>query len=219
MDNKVHVLSTTRSADATIFWLSGTVTGEQGAGFLVSCEGVTSYAIVAFSCLVRPMLGDHVVIARSPAGDHITQILQRKQPGMQVVVPGDLTFESLQGQIQLRSAKGIHVSTADTLSLTSTVFQQASRDSTFQSENIRVHSKDMSVLADKTQFVASMASVVVDDLYARAQQVVRWVDKLERSTIGTLIQEVKSHMNVRSKNMVITAEEDVRIDGERIHMG
>lgn len=219
MDNNVHVLPTPRSSDGAIHWMSGLVTGEQGTGFLISCEGTTSYAVVAFSCLVRPLLGDQVVIARTVAGDHITQILQRKQTGMQLMVTGDLSLESSQGQIHLNAAKGIQVSTAETLSLASTVLNQSSRSSTFQSENTRVHSKDLSVLADKTHFVATVASVVVDDLYARAQQVVRWVDKLERATIGTLIQEVKSHMNVRSKNMVITAEEDVRIDGERIHMG
>ena len=62
-------------------------------------------------------------------------------------------------------------------------------------------------------------TVTGTNFYQRVEQVVRWVSKLETVNINNWIQNIRNTLSSRSKNAVITAESDMKIDAERIHMG
>ena len=47
----------------------------------------------------------------------------------------------------------------------------------------------------------------------------RWIEGVETLNIGDLVQTVRRAYTTRAERAVITAQKDVMIDGERIHMG
>ena len=219
MDGKVRILQQNNHSDETLQWLSGKVEGCQGQGLLISLGAKSVFASIAPSCLVKPDVGDKVVIACADSCYYITTVLEKITGTTQIAIQGDLSIQSSTGKIELTAPKGIALATNDALILSAKTCDQISENHQLLTHKLNVAGKEIVVTSDQAQLSASIASMVVDDFYQRARQIVKWVETMESSTIGTLIQQVKSHMNIRSKNMVLTAEDDVKIDGERIHMG
>lgn len=224
METNIHTLNTGRNIQDEIIWLQGKVLSIQEAGYqdpviFVLAGKKSCFATVAPSCLLAPEAGDVVALCCSEDAAYITHILKKATTTANIRVNGDLNIASSEGEIRLQGKAGIRISSPGTITTTSDKLQEFSIHHDLRTETLNVSGKQMKVDAHTTQFFSRMTSIVVDDLYQRARQAVKLIENIENHTVGTLIQQVKTHLNIRSKNMVITAEEDVRIDGERIHMG
>jgi hypothetical protein len=60
---------------------------------------------------------------------------------------------------------------------------------------------------------------VAKQITQKTDMLLRWVEGVETLSIGNLIQNVRQNYTSHSQQAVITASKDMRIDGERIHMG
>ena len=74
------------------------------------------------------------------------------------------------------------------------------------------HVNDAKIFAGSLHTVAKRVTQRFDAL-------MRWVETVETLNIGNLIQNVRGALASHSHHAVITARKDVKIDGERIHMG
>jgi len=177
-------------------------------------------AQVAFSCLVAPEAGDTVLVNQSTSDYYILAVLVRPaEQDMTLSFPADVKMKALDGQIDLVATKDINLLTsADThmlagnLHMTSGNMDITTGKLTSQTREIESHSQSTKIYTDVLTTVAKRISQKTDIL-------VRWVESVETLNIGNLIQNVRKNYTSHSEQAVITTTKDMRIDGERIHMG
>jgi len=71
----------------------------------------------------------------------------------------------------------------------------------------------------KIKLIGQACDSVFERVSQRAKRCYRRVEDLEQLTAGQLNYRVKKLMSLRGKYSVLTAEENVRIDGDKILMG
>ena len=62
-------------------------------------------------------------------------------------------------------------------------------------------------------------NLVTDRLTQRIKNSFKTVEGLDQQTSLNFLQTIGKTLSIRSRDAVITARKDVKIDGERIHMG
>ena len=71
----------------------------------------------------------------------------------------------------------------------------------------------------KIKLIGQTCDSVFERVSQRVKRSYRWVDELDQLKAGQLNYLVKTLMSLRGKYSVLTAQEDVRIDGDKILMG
>lgn len=174
----------------------------------------------AFSCLVSPQPGDTVLVNCSGDGYYILAILERPDSqDMSLDFPADVKMKSPNGQIDMVSGKDINLlSACDTRMLSANLHVNAGAMDintgklTSRSSEIEAHTGSLGLFARSLNLVAK-------EITQKTDMLVRWVETVETLNIGNLIQNIRRNYTSHSDQAVITAKKDVRIDGERIHMG
>lgn len=199
----------------------GKVTAAAGGFYTVEADAETLEARRAVSCLVEPLPGDTVVTSQAPSGHcYILGILEREaEATTRLAFEGDVTLESQEGRLRITGREGIDlVSTGQTALV---------------SRRLAVHSGEAEVNVPSMSYLGTLLQAQVetvklfgracDSVFERVSQRVRrcyrWVEELDQLKAGQLSYLVKKLMSLRGKYSVITAEEDVRIDGDKILMG
>lgn len=177
-------------------------------------------ARTAFSCLVEPMAGDTVLINRSGKDYYVLAVLEREQQqDMTLAFPASVKMTASEGRIDFIAGKDINLSsTANTrlisknISMTSAAMEICTARFTAHASQIETHSQSVKLYTD-------LLSTVTEKIIQKTGMLVRWVETVETLSIGNLIQNVRRNYTSHSNQAVITARKDMRIDGERIHMG
>jgi hypothetical protein len=132
---------------------------------------------------------------------------------------GDVTLESQEGCLRITGRQGIDLVSTGRTALVS--------------RHLAVHSGAAEVNVPSLSYLGTLLQAQVetiklfgracDSVFERVSQRVRrcyrWVEELDQLRAGQLSYLVKQLMSLRGKYSVITAEEDVRIDGDKILMG
>jgi len=196
------------------------VQGGFGREFMVQCERGVLRATLAFSCLVTPEAGDKVLINNSGKDNHILAIIERPQnQDMKLAFPGNIAMEAKAGDINLTTTQQLNLTSAKKTQLTSTTLAISSLDA-------KVHAAKLSVSGDsvvshwrEVNSITSAMNLIVDRLTQRIKNSFKLVDGVDQQKSQNYMQTVEKTLSSRSRDAVITARKDVKIDGERIHMG
>jgi hypothetical protein len=86
-------------------------------------------------------------------------------------------------------------------------------------DRISTRSREAEVHVQNIRTFAGAIVTAAKSINQRAETLMRWIEGLETLHIGNLVQTVRHNMVLHSRQAVITAKDDVRIDGERIHLG
>lgn len=193
---------------------------EEGNYMINSSSGIF-VATLAFSCHVRPITGDKIMYTHDPElRCYILAILER-QTGYDTILsfPGDVTVESKKGSVAIAAAAGIEMATG------SAVNMRASEVSV-SAVNGRVNVLDLQATVDsftgsvnRVHLISDVFDVVAQRVTQRLKSCYRWVEQIEHITAGQMIHKVTNLFSVRARQTAITAKDDVRIDGERVHLG
>jgi len=181
--------------------------------------GVIS-ARLAFSCFLKPEVNDLVLADYSENHCYVLSVLERNgNSDVEIQYPATVNMRSSEGDINICSDKDIRLlakakSTfiSDETSFISDSINVLSDSVNSRAEQVRCHVKNIHIFAESMD-------VVADQVRQRANTLIRWVESLESSNIGNLMQRVRHTLTSHSKQSVVTAEKDMRIDAERIHMG
>jgi len=200
--HSIHAIQKTSGQENFEF---GTVLSITKQGYLVQLDsGSTQLSKKAFSCTFNPALGDYVSLIKSPnKGLFVTNILQRKSNESAVLeVDHDLQIRSNQridvqsNEINTRSSK--HQVTSDQYEHISQHLNLHTQSAHFQSETVDSH---------------------VGRIMQRVKDSFKVIERIEQLQAKDLIQNIKNAFIQRSKQVDITAKHDVKINGDRIHMG
>lgn len=195
------------------------VQGGFGKDFMVLYSQGCVRAKLAFSCLVTPEPGDKVLV--STGNDlYILAIIERpNNEDMKLQFPADVSLVAKHGKINLSGREGIDITSPSQTNLTTNKLA-------INSLNTSIISNELSVRGDKVvsqwrevNSISKAFNFITDCLTQRMKNSFKTVDGVDQQTSLNFMQTIKKTLSIRSRDALITARKDVKIDGERIHMG
>jgi len=198
----------------------GTVKLAQGGAFTVAAESGVVATKRSFSCLVEPLPGDMVLVSRAASGCYILAILERH--GDQhacLAFEGDADLRLKQGRLRVAAQEGIDLVTAKDTALFSPQLSINSVQAEVSIQHLSFFGTFLQGQIEKIKLIGQACDSIFERVSQRVKRCYRWVDELDQLKAGQLNYLVKKLMSLRGKHSVLTAEEDVRIDGDKILMG
>ena len=197
-----------------------TIQGGFGNDYMVLSERGVFRANKAYSCLVQPLPGDKVLISSNGNEHYVLAIIERPETNnMTLAFPGDVALEAKVGAINLISSEQISLTSASKTQLTSSEIGVTTA-------KMNIQANECSVMGDKAvsrwreiNAFSSAMNLVTERLTQRIKNSFKTVEGLDQQTSLNFLQTIGKTLSIRSRDAVITARKDVKIDGERIHMG
>jgi hypothetical protein len=198
--------SISNSGDARL--LIGSLRTASGDEFVVFVQDGLHPARRAEGCLADPQPGDSVLLIVSDDGDvFIINVIQRASRGpLRLSHPVGLTL----------AAPALAIQADETLSASAPKAVLHLADVTLRSASASLIARAASVVAEGLRTVAATIEQAAETLLAQAAQrtaVISGVDTLEACAANT---KVETALVVRTGSTILTAEQDVRMDAERI---
>ena len=174
-------------------------------GYILKPEnGSSIIAQQAFGCPFTPITDDFVMFVRcSNRGVFIINILQRKHSQCAVI--------SSEHGIALQSNKKIDISAND--------INMTSQNSQVTSQQYSHTSQKLDIKSDSTLFYSRTVESISERLVQRVKDSFKIIERIEQINAQDIIQNIKNAFIQRSRQVDISAKSDVKINGDRIHMG
>lgn len=199
----------------------GSITGSEGRFFAVETGSAKVKATKSVSCLIEPVTGDTVLISVAPSGRcYILGILERETVGpASLVFEGNVEFKAKEGRFRVAAQEGIDLVSAKGTALVSPELSINSVQADVSIQQLSFFGTFLQGQIQKIKMIGQACDSVFERVSQRVRRCYRWVDELDQLKAGQLDYLVKKLMSLRGKYSVLTAEEDVRIDGDKILMG
>jgi hypothetical protein len=203
-----------------IFLEYGTVKLAEGGAFTVAAESAVVAAKRSFSCLVEPLPGDMVLVSRADSGCYILAILERHgDQHVCLAFEGDADLRVKQGRLRVAAQEGIDLVSAKDTTLFSPELAINSVQAEVNIQHLSFFGTFLQGQIERIKLIGQACDSIFERVSQRVKRSYRWVDELDQLKAGQLNYLVKKLMSLRGKYSVLTAEEDVRIDGDKILMG
>lgn len=205
--DRLMILPGQQGAVGATVMLTGTVKAflTEREATVETANGQRLHARQAASCLLAPAINDRVLICEGDGEAHILAVLERNpQHVAELAVPGAR-------QTKITSAETLHISvprlriTASEINLVSRTLNQVGEVLVNSFRRILENVVDKSVGARTITTRAEARTAVVRD-----------VDTVKA---GTLVQTIDKVATQQSEISLMTAKEDVRLDGKRVTVG
>jgi len=198
----------------------GTVKLAEGGAFTVAAESGVVAAKRSFSCLVEPVPGDMVLVSRSSSGCYILAILERHgDQHASLAFEGDADLSLKQGRLRVAAQGGIDLVSAKDTALVSPELSINSVQADVTIQQLSFFGTFLEGQIERIKLIGQACDSIFERVSQRVKQCYRWVEELDQLKAGQLNYLVKKLMSLRGKYSVLTAEEDMRIDGDKILMG
>lgn len=164
----------------------------------------TLIAQKSFGCTVVPEKDDLVMFTRTQeAGIFILNILQRKSES-----PATMSFSN-----------GLELQSNEALTLRSSSLNLENLETSLLTQNYNVHSNKVNVVTEDARLQSRNIESTADRLILKLKDSFKIIERLEQVSARDVIQNIKNAFLQRSRQVDISAKSDVKINGERIHMG
>lgn len=184
-------------------------------------DGTEESAALAPSCLVLPTVGDTVMLAiASPASRYVLAVLARASEGPTVLAtPGALHLAPGTGDLVLNTQESLVLRAGETALLTAPAVQMVGGDATVRMRSLLGEIEETDLKLGRLRLFAQQVHSVAGHLVQKLKTALRLVDETDRTEAGAIEQSASGVMSQRGRVVFTSAREDVRIDGERIHIG
>lgn len=199
--------------------VEGYVKGGCNNRWVVEMPTGLKYADKAFSCMVEPQSGDKVLVSSSGNTGYILAVLERSDPDMTLNFPGNVELRTDAGAVQVKASDRVSISAVNRLDLVSAHCDISASRTDLTNHQLRVTSESVEAKTGSVKWFGKRLDSVVNRITQHAQYVMRNIEGVETLNAGNLLQTVRNSLSVRSNHATITSKKDMRIDGERIHMG
>jgi hypothetical protein len=179
----------------------------------VEIEGRPEAARRAASCLLEPAAGDDVLIALARGENYILAILGRTgsaAASLSVDVPSE--------QLVLRGGD-ITVSGQRELRLEASMLAARARSFTVVSEAMSFVGQIMTQALDRFRSSARSVEIVSTDIATKSVRRTSLIEESDVLQAGTLVQTIATAAVTSTQSAVIAAEQDLRLDAERVTVG
>lgn len=174
----------------------------------------------AVSCLIDPQVGDRVLLALAADTAYILAVLERhRQTALGMNFEGDVHLNVTQGRLKITAQQGIDLASASDVTTTAENININAVKGRFNIHDLFFQSGFLQAQVERVQWLGRFVDTLVDRVSLRAKRIYRTADEFEQVRTGRLDYLVKKLLSFRSRYTIMTAKEDVKVDGERIHIG
>ena len=175
----------------------------------------------AVSCLTQPLLGDKVLLVGSFVdGFYILAVLEREEGQKHTLsFHGEVDIKAQDGRLTIAAQKGMALASAKDISLVSSDLNVHSAKSEVSIHHLVFSGGFWLGQVEKLKLIATTFDSVVERLSQRIKRSYRTVEDIDQLRAGRLDYLIDKLLSLRGKYTMVTAKEDVKIDGERIHIG
>ncbi|AOM40261.1 DUF3540 domain-containing protein [Xenorhabdus hominickii] len=176
----------------------------QDGSLIVKSEKRGWHCRQAASCLLKPEMGDTVLLTNVDEQIWILAILERaeQQNPAEINVPGDLSITS-QGNLNLNS-NGLNI-TAD--------------NGSCHINEMQYSGESLSAWVSITRIVGNQFESVWQTVTQLSNRLFRYTTQTEQVHAGQLDMQAESYVRLHAQNTVVSAKAITKIDAKQIHIG
>jgi hypothetical protein len=200
----------------------GEVLADDGDGRLrVRTDGELG-AGLALSCLVRPEVGDRVLVSGTlPENLYVIAVLER--PG-DAPLQLDLARETEVtvaggGGLGLRSGGPLRIGSGARVEVDAPELMLRAGQATLACRRMTAVARDVLATLRNCRLVAGLVETSADSVHLRAARSQREVRDLELVRAGNLDYRADQALQLRAQDLLGTAQRLVKLDGDQIHLG
>lgn len=183
----------------------GTVLSITNQGYLVQLDsGSTQLSDKAFSCTFNPVVGDYVSLIKSPNKGLFINIILQRTTSDKAVLEVDQDF---------------HIRSKTSINLQSNEIHTCAQNHQVTSDTYEQFSNKLNIKSKTTHFQSDAVDSHIGRIMQRVKDSFKIIERLEQVKANDIIHNIKNAFIQRSKQVDITAQHDVKINGDRIHMG
>ncbi len=199
----------------------GLVTGSSGHRFTIETTSGTWQARPAVSCLLQPEIGDLVLLtAHSAYEAYILAVLERQTDATaELLFERDITITSRGGQINLVSRQDINIIPKKRLQIISGETGIHTQKAEITIDEMSFWGKFLDANVKSIRLLANGFESVIHLLRQKLSRSYRTIEEVEHVKADRYDCHARSLLSLKGKYSTITANEDVKIDAERIHIG
>lgn len=197
-----------------------------GEGFAVAETSMGALSCrVAASCLLRPELGDLVLVAlpEGKAGGvaYALAVLERAEPGAQAQLdlPSGALISAPGGQVQVEAAHGISLSTPAELSANAGSMGFAAGSVRWLADAFSFVGKALEFVTGRFTETAAERDTQAGTWTQRLGDSFRRVEDLDETQAGSVRTLAKDTALLHGRVTYVQAEEFVKADGQEVHLG
>lgn len=173
----------------------------------------------AASCLLQPAAGDTVLLAEAGGSLWVLAVLVRGDSPAVLPLPADSTLKVSQGGLKIAVQEELTLAAGKQLSAVAPEVSVQAARAGFSLGVLQLAAGLVDAAVDQVKTVATLLDTAAERVRLKAGSTHRQVQDLEHVQAGQLNVAVKTVLNLRGKHTVMSAESEVRLDGERIHLG
>jgi hypothetical protein len=133
--------------------------------------------------------------------------------------PADVCLQAPEGRMDMSAAGDMNLAAAGKTRVASSEMHLMSGKLGVCADRLTTRSRETECHVGAARVLGTSIDSVVKRITQRTETIMRWVEGVETLNIGNLIQNIRKTLSSHSHQAVMTAKGDMRIDGERIHMG
>jgi len=186
-------------------------------------DGEEYPVLIAASCLLRPATGDRVLVSLGEGDDsYLLAILERGASAArpaEISLAGDVTLNVRNGTLRMNADEGIHLATRQDVSLLAKHVELNAEAGRACMEQVSFSGKVLECSFESVRRLAGKCEEQFGHLLQKCGRSTKMVEGHEEVQAGSMRHATDGTMSMQSRNMIQMAEENVRIDAEKIHLG
>ena len=198
---------------------SATIKGISDDYFLVDSPKGIVKAKTALSCLVGPEVDDTVLLFQTDRNSFILSVLERCSDDVTIHFRKNANIRAENGTIDIKTKGPFALASQDKIQTYAPTIDTVSSQNRVTSRTLTLNAEKLEMQSSEMNLVSKHLNLFSDLFTQCAKNVLRRIEGVETLTIGNLVQKVRNTMSLISHHAIINAKKDIKIDGERIHMG
>jgi hypothetical protein len=171
--------------------------------------------------------GDEVLRVRDGAGRLLFEYDATARRSTVCAPEGDLALAADTGAIRLTARDGVTVKTdgaldldtASTLHVKTPHLDAVAKRADLSAETAHVTARAITTTAEKARALIGVIETTATRIVERARSAYRETEELSQTKAGRMRLLVKQTFQVLGKRTLVRAEQDVRVDGDKIYLG
>lgn len=183
-------------------------------------EGVTRQCRRAASCLLRPAVGDLVLVSGPDAGrTYLIAVIEQADASVSHIdAVGELRLDGKNG-VSIESESDIRLESRSALKMTGTQWTLRAGEGRCHIDTLRFTSQAVDAAVGRIHLVGKVFETVADRVVQMARNALRMVEEIDQVRVGHLDCKASETVRIHGKHTVVTGKDLVKVDAAQIHMG
>lgn len=175
----------------------------------------------AASCLMKPQVGDEVLVCLLPdRRAFVLAVLVRDGVRKtEISVDGDLSLRAEHGCVEIAASEGVSVVTPRNVEMVAGKLSIRAVAAVLASEAITMVGKTVHQEVDRVKLVARTLDTTLERFTQRAKQSFRLIQETDHLRAERVDYVAEKSITMHGEHAIVTAQELVKVDGGQIHLG